>query len=394
MPPSTSTSASSSPSFFFHVVLDLDVVGAGFRADTATTTTTDPTIKTTASNSRRERKPGGATKGILVSGEGGEEEEEGEGVKESVGAVRKLAARGVGDTSRRQKSEIVDAPEGFTQQSVDVPRTSSSLSLRSEPPPPPPSLPLPHDWRYGQISNLTIAMAQVTGERERERGRGPNGVETPDNSGHINNGISAAGLGGLATKGKYEPCDPTQEAVGWGVVRLYRDAGETPGLYDEPVVSARHHKHGKGVGGGGGGGGGKGNTDENVEFQDEDCTTLCILAVPSYLTPSDFLGFVGEKTRDEVSHFRMIRTERSNRYMVLMRFRNGKKARQWRREWNGKAFDGMEVSLFLPIPFSKTPTLFYISKLLMMVDSLDIARELSRRLCQIHLVSPPSQPVW
>ena len=153
-------------------------------------------------------------------------------------------------------------------------------------------------------------------------------------NGKVSNGVGA-GSGGLATKGRFEPTSSEEEELGWGVVRLYRDGEETPGLYDDPL-------HGKGL---------KSSKaqqrkeDEDIPgFKDEDCTTLCILAVPSYLTPSDFLGFVGEQTREVVSHFRMIRTEKSNRYMVLMKFRNGKKAREWRREWNGKAFDSMEVS--------------------------------------------------
>lgn len=162
------------------------------------------------------------------------------------------------------------------------------------------------------------------GDGSRQDGRAPNGKVT--------NGV---GPGGLATKGRFEPTSSEEEELGWGVVRLYRDGEETPGLYDDPL-------HGKGL---------KiskaqqRKDDEDVPaFKDEDCTTLCILAVPSYLTPSDFLGFVGEQTREEVSHFRMIRTEKSNRYMVLMKFRSGKKAREWRKEWNGKAFDSMEVS--------------------------------------------------
>ena len=61
------------------------------------------------------------------------------------------------------------------------------------------------------------------------------------------------------------------------------------------------------------------------------------------MSPSDFLGFVGETTMDEVSHFRMIRTARANRYMVLMKFRSGKKAKEWQRVWNGKVFNSMEV---------------------------------------------------
>lgn len=181
------------------------------------------------------------------------------------------------------------------------------------------------DWRYDNISIQDITMASVAISDKHE--------DSTDTSRKIANGISA-GPGGLATKGKYEPCDPDQEELGWGVVRLYRDSEETPGLYDEPAIP-KHSKQGRGLS--------RREKNEQPAFRDEDCTTLCILAVPSYLTPSDFLGFVGEKTRDVVSHFRMIRTERGNRYMVLMKFRNGKNAREWRREWNGRAFDGMEV---------------------------------------------------
>ncbi|OAF56118.2 hypothetical protein VC83_07413 [Pseudogymnoascus destructans] len=94
--------------------------------------------------------------------------------------------------------------------------------------------------------------------------------------------------------------------------------------------------------GGGGGGGGEGR--EGVVEGDEglDTTMLCIPAVPSYMTASDFLGWVGEKTRELVSHFRMVMTGRMNRYMMLMKFRDGAEARKWRREWDGKVFNGME----------------------------------------------------
>ena len=185
------------------------------------------------------------------------------------------------------------------------------------------------DWRYDKISVQDITMTSVANPSEQEI--------SLEASRKIRNSISA-GPGGLATKGRYEPCDPDQQELGWGVVRLYRDSEETSGLYDGPTAP-KHSKPGKSLS--------RKETNEQPTFQDEDCTILCILAVPSYLTPSDFLGFVGEKTRDAVSHFRMIRTERGNRYMVLMKFRNGKIARQWRKEWNGKAFDGMEVGFFV-----------------------------------------------
>ncbi|MCJ1399216.1 hypothetical protein MMC11_002418 [Xylographa trunciseda] len=181
------------------------------------------------------------------------------------------------------------------------------------------------DWRCGNILLQRIDMPPHT--KTGDQG------QTNKLNGHITNGIGA-GPSGLATKGKYESTDLEEDDLGWGVVRLYRDTEETPGLYDE-VVSTKSSKHGRGTSRLGG-------LDGTAVFKDEDCTTLCILAVPAYLTPSDFLGFVGEKTREEVSHFRMIRTERVNRYMVLMKFRSGKKAREWRKEWNGKAFNSME----------------------------------------------------
>jgi BRCA1-associated protein len=82
---------------------------------------------------------------------------------------------------------------------------------------------------------------------------------------------------------------------------------------------------------------------DGVTRDEQDYTTLCIPAVPSYLTPSDFLGFVGEKTREQVSHFRMVMTGRMNRYLVLMKFRDGEAAKRWKTEWDGKVFNSMEV---------------------------------------------------
>lgn len=131
---------------------------------------------------------------------------------------------------------------------------------------------------------------------------------------------------GPATRGKFIPSDPKNTDVGWGVVHLYRDAQETPGLYDDTASSA-------------------GSDVEAVEarsFNEDDCTTLCILAVPSYMTPSDLLGFVGEQTREDVSHFRLIRTGRANKYMVLMKFREAQKAKTWLNNWNGRPFNSME----------------------------------------------------
>lgn len=177
------------------------------------------------------------------------------------------------------------------------------------------------DYRYGKImtSGVTMALTHAPNvERQRKDG------DT------ITKGIRSNGSG-LATKGQYELLEDPEDDLGWGIVRLYRDGEETPGLYDD-VVHSKTHRHVRTLSG-----------ERRPSFKNEDCTTLCILAVPSYLAPSDFLSFVGEKTREMVSHFRMIRTEKSNRYMVLMKFRSGKESRTWRKEWNGRPFDGVQV---------------------------------------------------
>ncbi|KAE8361897.1 BRCA1-associated protein 2-domain-containing protein [Aspergillus caelatus] len=161
-------------------------------------------------------------------------------------------------------------------------------------------------------------------------------------------GIGTDILGGLRTKGKYIPLDQQTSDSVWGIVHLYRDAQETPYLVEEDYPSylkgsaaARQPYDELG-------GGSNPRQDVHVEehssllYPDDDCTTLCILAVPSYMSPSDFLGFVGEASMDDVSHFRMIRTARANRYMVLLKFRSGKKAKEWQKEWNGKVFNSME----------------------------------------------------
>ncbi|KAI9884195.1 MAG: hypothetical protein M1823_004011 [Watsoniomyces obsoletus] len=152
--------------------------------------------------------------------------------------------------------------------------------------------------------------------------------------GHGSNTI-AAGMEAFAAMGRFTSLQPENADLGWGIVHLYRDGEETPELDEDTgkitssggskKTKSSSTKHGRDQG-----------------LKDDDCTTLCVLAVPSYLTPSDFLGFVGEKTTNEVTHFRMIRTERVNRYMVLMKFRNPAKAREWRKEWNGKPFNSVE----------------------------------------------------
>jgi len=131
------------------------------------------------------------------------------------------------------------------------------------------------DWRYSAVSIESIDMeAHSSSASKANQTKSTNG--------------------GLHTKALYLPSDPKTTEVGWGVVHLYRDAEETKTSEDH---SQKRKSLEKGV-----------RSAKDEDFDPDDCSTLCILAVPSWMMPSDLLGFVGDQTREDVSHFRLIRT--------------------------------------------------------------------------------------
>ncbi|OJI98533.1 hypothetical protein ASPVEDRAFT_465941 [Aspergillus versicolor CBS 583.65] len=246
-------------------------------------------------------------------------------------------------THRKHRWDSPDAPDASNEfHSYPASNTNPSYTSSSSLPPytklPASASDLKDDLRLDKVSIECIDMV-------------PSTREDP-----VTTGIGTDILGGLRTKGQYTPLDQKTSDSVWGIVHLYRDAQETPflGADEYPAelkgssaAAARQSVAEHGLGGEDSGGSsssklrprGIGGTTSQP---DEECTTLCILAVPSYMSASDLLGFVGEATMDDVSHFRMIRTARANRYMVLMKFRSGKKAKEWQRVWNGKVFNSME----------------------------------------------------
>ena len=152
-------------------------------------------------------------------------------------------------------------------------------------------------------------------------------------------------------KARFVALNPKTTELGYGVVHLYRDGEETEGIYPTPESvngdtiaptktppsypspSSSHSTQPTGNG-----------ASKSSDIDQEALKTVAILAVPSYMTASDFMGFVGEETRENASHFRMIRTGQANRYMVLIRFREAEKARDFVKSFNGKVFNSMEVS--------------------------------------------------
>lgn len=215
---------------------------------------------------------------------------------------------------------------------------------RSLPPPPASAALTPQtaagDWRFGSVSIETIDLAGSDSRMAGETSR---------------TGASAApslgpDFGGAGTSNRAEclVLRSHNTEVGWGVVHFYREGDETPSLREVD-----------------------GEFDTVTTEKDDDFTTLCIPAVPAYMTAGDFLGFVGERWREDISHCRMVMTSKMNRYLVLLKFRSGKRAKQWRHEFDGRVFNSMEVrvsQLFFHAALSKT----------------SVAPSLSRRLYQEH----------
>lgn len=152
------------------------------------------------------------------------------------------------------------------------------------------------DWRYSSINLINLDMEKPQQDESQIITGGGDG---------------SSGLGPL--KSHY---------LGKGVVRLYRDMMNNAGNNEETSTQLPQD----------------GNKIE------ETGTVMAILAVPSYFTPSDILGFVGSKYSEEkISHFRMIRTSVDNRYMVLIKFRTKDQAHLFYEEYNGKLFNSMEA---------------------------------------------------
>ena len=208
---------------------------------------------------------------------------------------------------------------------------------KSFPPPPSDAAIRPQtairDWRFGRVNIESIDLAlddrgESQPSRETTKATTDSNMTTGEaqaqaGSSNSNTAAFAAlelgptlGGDGSTTRAECVTLPSKNTEVGWGVVHFYRGE-EIPNL-DIPSSSKE-------------------------EAKDDQYTTLCIPAVPSYILPADFLGFVGEKWRKDVTHFRMVMTSRMSRYLVLIKFRDGKKAQEWQTEFNGKVFNSMVV---------------------------------------------------
>ncbi|KAL4246242.1 hypothetical protein ABKN59_009219 [Abortiporus biennis] len=86
------------------------------------------------------------------------------------------------------------------------------------------------------------------------------------------------------------------------------------------------------------------STTEVPEVTVADGILLGVLAVPSWMTPSDFLTFVAPAT-DGMTHLRMIRDSAPNRSIVVISFRTEANAAEFTEAYNGKPFNSMEPEI-------------------------------------------------
>ncbi|RVD82930.1 uncharacterized protein DFL_007340 [Arthrobotrys flagrans] len=174
------------------------------------------------------------------------------------------------------------------------------------------------DYRFSVVTLESIDMAslpQTPNDTDistgRLRGKSVSFADTADS--HFS-----------SVKARYTPIVSSTANIGYGVVHLYRETAETPGLFSpgttdrpepdtqtSPELARGDHYSTKGT-----------ELDKVSTDDEHDSTVVAILAVPAYMTPSDFLGYVGDDTREA--------------------FRRLEDAKRFTREYNGRVFNTME----------------------------------------------------
>ncbi|PVV03962.1 hypothetical protein BB560_001547 [Smittium megazygosporum] len=88
----------------------------------------------------------------------------------------------------------------------------------------------------------------------------------------------------------------------------------------------------------------KNKSSDSILMPVENEKVLAVLAVPGYMTPYDFVSFVG-MFRKKIAQFRVIRNSSVNTYTVLLKFREKSDANDFFNYYNGKSFSPLEPEL-------------------------------------------------
>lgn len=82
-------------------------------------------------------------------------------------------------------------------------------------------------------------------------------------------------------------------------------------------------------------------------FEEETSETTCdstvsIIALPTYFTATDLLGFIGDRHIEYITHIRILKSEKPNRFLVLLKFADMLRALDFQYNFDGKPFNAME----------------------------------------------------
>ncbi|KAI5464608.1 hypothetical protein BGZ63DRAFT_350015 [Mariannaea sp. PMI_226] len=238
------------------------------------------------------------------------------------------------------KFEIVSERQ-WLQRKNSSPPPSASAAIRPQT--------AVQDWRFGRVSIETLYLDtrhSMAGESSRA---------VPSAAPQLGPTFPGAGTD---TKAQYVPLETKNTEVGWGIVHFYRDGEETQ--------SSATIQTEEGLG--------------KEEELDDDCTTVCIPAVPAYMSPDDFVSFLGRGWLEYISHCRMVLTSQMNRNLVLLKFRDSQIAKKWRREFDGSLFSESERQIchavFVKSIVFETPTQRKPSQSLSPLSSAGISNSL------------------
>ncbi|CCE78477.1 Piso0_001100 [Millerozyma farinosa CBS 7064] len=123
--------------------------------------------------------------------------------------------------------------------------------------------------------------------------------------------------------------------LGEGVVRLYRefvtediDRNKLP----QSITSALKNKVSS-----------EGESrDEEDTVNPCDDTMVAITALPVYFTATDLLAFMGDTYVKYITHLRILKSEKPNRFLVLIKFNDIVKTAEFQYKYNGKTFTAMD----------------------------------------------------
>lgn len=81
---------------------------------------------------------------------------------------------------------------------------------------------------------------------------------------------------------------------------------------------------------------------KSVVSATSDQTILSILALPTYFTATDLLGYIGDTFLESITHIRILRSEKANRFLVLLKFSDALRAAEFQYHFDGKPFNSIE----------------------------------------------------